>query len=73
MKNERKQNLEYALEKIEEKNAWAKFLACNTRPDPRFEDQITTYISQEEEDLQAIAIARGHTLFQDFLVRYRAY
>ena len=53
MKNERKQNLEYALEKIEEKTAWTKFLACNTRPDPRFEDQITTYISQEEEDLQA--------------------
>ena len=25
---------------------------CVTRPDPRFENQITTYISQEEEELE---------------------
>ena len=28
---------------------------CVTRPDPRFENQITTYISQEEEELEVEA------------------
>jgi hypothetical protein len=52
LKNERKQTLEYEMEKIEERAAWQKFLGCVTRPDPRFENQITTYISQEEEELE---------------------
>jgi cancer susceptibility candidate protein 1 len=55
LKSERKQTLEYEMEKIEERAAWQKFLGCVTRPDPRFENQITTYISQEEEELEVEA------------------
>jgi hypothetical protein len=52
LKNERKQTLEYEMEKINERAAWQKFLGCVTRPDPRFENQITTYISTVEEELE---------------------
>merc|ERR1719379_2227855 len=55
LKSERKQTLEYEMEKIEERAAWQKFLGCVTRPDPRFENQITTFISQEQEELEVEA------------------
>lgn len=62
MKNERKACLDYEMSKIEERQSWAKWLECCTRPNPRYENQITTYLRQEKDELQAeLALRAGGT------------
>jgi cancer susceptibility candidate protein 1 len=50
MKGQRKQDLEYENQKIEDQLNWFKFISCNSRPNVAFENEITTYMEMVREE-----------------------
>ena len=36
--------------KNKEKEDWSKYLSCNPKPDPNYENELTTYLSQYKEE-----------------------
>jgi len=50
MKGERKKNLEYENQKLQDKIDWNKFVSCTSRPNVIFENEITTYMTMVREE-----------------------
>lgn len=50
MKGERKQNLEYENQKLDNEINWQKFVSCTSRPNVAFENEITTYMTMVREE-----------------------
>lgn len=50
MKGDRKQNLEYEQQKLEDQINWQKFVSCTSRPNVAFENEITTYMTMVREE-----------------------
>lgn len=50
MKGDRKQNLEYEQQKLQDQINWAKFVSCTSRPNVAFENEITTYMTMVREE-----------------------
>mmetsp|Transcript_55421 Transcript_55421/g.154416 ORF Transcript_55421/g.154416 Transcript_55421/m.154416 type:complete len:639 (+) Transcript_55421:104-2020(+) len=50
MKGERKHDLEYEQQKLEDQINWQKFISCTSRPNVAFENEITTYMTMVREE-----------------------
>jgi hypothetical protein len=50
MKGDRKQNLEYEQQKLQDQVNWQKFVTCTSRPNVAFENEITTYMTMVREE-----------------------
>lgn len=50
MKGDRKQNLEYEQQKLQDQINWQKFVSCTSRPNVAFENEITTYMTMVREE-----------------------